>query len=54
MRREAGLTPAAAEKVGVPREAVADREAGKIEPRSDLIEHVAVALGRRQRDFAEE
>ena len=31
-----------------------DLEAGKIEPHSDLIEHVAVALGRRLRDFAEE
>jgi DNA-binding XRE family transcriptional regulator len=55
MRLEAGLTPAAlAAKVGVPREAVADLEAGMIEPRSDLIEQVAVALGRRLRDFAEE
>jgi len=54
MRREAGLTPAApAEKVGVPRETVADLEAGETEPRSDLIEHIAVALGRRLRDFAE-
>jgi DNA-binding XRE family transcriptional regulator len=55
MRLEAGLTPAAlAERVGVPREVVANLEAGKIEPRSDLIERVAVALGRRLRDFAEE
>jgi len=55
MRLEAGRTPAApAEKVGVPRETVADLEAGKIEPRSDLIEYVAVALGRRLRDSAEE
>ena len=55
MRLEAGLTPAAlAERVGVPRQVVANLEAGKIEPRSDLIEHVAVALGRRLRDFAEE
>ncbi len=53
MRLEAGLTPAAlAEKVGVPRETVADLETGKIEARSDLIEHVAIALGRRLRDFA--
>jgi ribosome-binding protein aMBF1 (putative translation factor) len=55
MRLEAGLTPAAlAERVGAPRQVVADLEAGKIEPRSDLIERVAVALGRRLRDFAEE
>ncbi len=55
MRLEAGLTPATlAEKIGVPRETVANLEAGRIEPRSDLIEHVAVALGRRLRDFAEE
>ncbi len=55
MRLEAGLTPAAlAEKVGVRREVVADLEAGKIEPQSDLVERVAVALGRRLLDFAEE
>ena len=55
MRLEAGLTPAAlAEKVGVPREVVANLEAGKIEPQTDLIEHIAIALGRRLRDFAEE
>jgi DNA-binding XRE family transcriptional regulator len=55
MRLEAGLTPAAlAEKVGVSRELVAELEAGKIEPQTDLIEHIAVALGRRLRDFAEE
>jgi len=40
MRLEAGLTPAAlAEKVGVPRQTVADLEAGKIET-------PVVALGR--------
>jgi DNA-binding XRE family transcriptional regulator len=55
MRLEAGLTPAVlAEKVGMSREMVADLEAGKIEPPADLIEHIAVALGRRLRDFAEE
>jgi transcriptional regulator with XRE-family HTH domain len=55
MRLEAGLTQAAlAEKVGVPREVVANLEAGKIEPPTDLIEHIAIALGRRLRDFAEE
>ena len=53
MRLEAGLTPAAlAEKVGVPRETVADLEAGKSEPRSN--EQVAIALGQRLPDFAEE
>jgi len=55
MRLEAGLTPVAlAEKVGVPREVVANLEAGKIEPQTDLIERIAIALGRRLRDFAEE
>jgi DNA-binding XRE family transcriptional regulator len=55
MRLEAGLTPAVlAEKVGVPREVVANLEAGKIEPPTDLIEDIALALGRRLRDFAEE
>ena len=55
MRLEAGQTPAAlAERVGAPLQVVADLEAGKIEPRSDSIERVAVALGRRLRDFAEE
>jgi DNA-binding XRE family transcriptional regulator len=55
MRLEAGLTPAAlAEKVGVAREVVSTLEAGKIEPRIDLIEHIAVALGRRFSDFADE
>ncbi|HVS39039.1 MAG TPA: helix-turn-helix transcriptional regulator [Gemmataceae bacterium] len=55
MRLEAGLTPAAlAEMVGVPREVVAGLEAGKVEPRSELMEQVAVALGRRLRDFVEE
>ena len=53
MRLEAGLTPAAlAEEVGMPRETVADLEAGQVAPPSDLIEHIAVALGRRLRDFA--
>lgn len=55
MRLEAGLTPAAlAEKVGAPRAMVVSLEAGKIEPPTDLIEHIALALGRRLRDFAEE
>jgi predicted transcriptional regulator len=52
---EAGLTPAAlAERVGAPRQVVADLEAGKIEPWSDWIERVAAALGRRLRDCAEQ
>ena len=55
MRLEAGLTPAAlAGKVGISREVVAELEAGKIEPPTDLIEHIAIALGRRLRDLAEE
>jgi DNA-binding XRE family transcriptional regulator len=55
MRLEAGLTPAAlAAKIGVPRETVADLETGKVAPPNDLIEHIALALGRRLRDLAEE
>ena len=55
MRHEAGLTRVTiAEKVGGPQEVIAGLEAGKIEPETDLIEHIAVALGRRLRDFAEE
>ena len=55
MKHEAGLTPMAlAEKVGVQRELVANLEAGKIEPQIDLIEHIAIALGRPLGDFAEE
>jgi DNA-binding XRE family transcriptional regulator len=55
MRLEAGLTPAAvAEKVGVSPEVIANLEAGKIEPQTDLIQHLAGVLGRRLRDFVEE
>ena len=55
LRLESGLSPAAlAEKIGVPREVVAQLEAGELEPSLDLIEEIAVALGRRLRDFAEE
>jgi DNA-binding XRE family transcriptional regulator len=55
MRLEAGMTPAAlAERVGVAREVIADLEAGKIEPQTDLTEYIAGILGRRLRDFAEE
>ena len=51
----ASLTPAAfAEKVGVSQEVVANLETGKIEPQADLIEHIAIVLGRRLRDFADE
>jgi DNA-binding XRE family transcriptional regulator len=54
-RREAGLTPTVlAEKLGVPREVVANLEAGKIQPPTGLIEDIALALGKRLRDFAEE
>jgi len=55
MRLEAGLTPVAlAAKVGVSREVLANLEAGKTEPQTDLIADIAIALGRRLRDFAEE
>lgn len=55
MRLEAGVTRAAlAERVGVSRDVIANLEAGKIEPQTDLIEHIAGVLGRRLRDFAEE
>jgi DNA-binding XRE family transcriptional regulator len=55
MRLEAGLTPAAlAAKSRVSREVLADLEAGRIEPRTDWIEEIAVALGKRLRDFSEE
>ncbi len=54
-RREAGLTPATlAEKLGVPREVVANLETGKIDPPTGLIKDIALALGKRLRDFAEE
>jgi DNA-binding XRE family transcriptional regulator len=55
MRLEAGLTPLAlAAKIGVPREVVANLEAGKIEPQTDLIQDIAIALGKRLRDFADQ
>jgi DNA-binding XRE family transcriptional regulator len=55
MRLDGGLTPAAlAEKIGVSQEVIADLEAGKIEPQTDLIQHIAGVLGRRLRDFVEE
>ncbi|HLN30346.1 MAG TPA: hypothetical protein VK395_21570 [Gemmataceae bacterium] len=45
---------ALAEKVGIRQEVFANPEAGKIEPQTDLIEHIAIAVGRRLRDLAEE
>jgi len=33
---------------------LANLEAGKTEPQTDLIADIAIALGRRLRDFAEE
>jgi hypothetical protein len=33
---------------------IAKLEAGDIEPQTDLIQHIAGALGRRLRDFVEE
>jgi DNA-binding XRE family transcriptional regulator len=55
MRLQRGLTRVAlADKVGVPREMLANLEAGKMAPPADLLEHLALALGRRLRDFAEE
>lgn len=54
MRLEAGLTRSQlAAKMGVPAPTVAGLEAGKMEPTLDLLEHIAAALGRRLRDFAE-
>jgi DNA-binding XRE family transcriptional regulator len=54
LRLQAGLTPAAlAAKIGVSRDVLADLEAGKIEPHNDLIEQIAIVLGRRLRDFAD-
>jgi DNA-binding XRE family transcriptional regulator len=53
MRLEAGLTPATlAQRVGVSQETIANLEMGKVEPDTDLIQHIAGVLGRRLRDFA--
>lgn len=53
LRLEVGLTPAAlARKVGVPREVITNLEAGQVEPEIELIEHVAIALGKRLKDFS--
>jgi DNA-binding XRE family transcriptional regulator len=55
MRLETGLTRAAlAEKVELTREILADMEAGKIEPRIEQMEKIAVALGKRLRDFGDD
>jgi DNA-binding XRE family transcriptional regulator len=55
MRLQAGLTPKQlAERVNVSQDVVADLEAGKIDPPIDLIGYIAVALGKRLRDFSEE
>jgi DNA-binding XRE family transcriptional regulator len=54
MRLEANLTRLQlAAKVGVSQETVARLETGKVEPTIDVIEHFALALGRRLQDFAE-
>ncbi len=53
MRLEAGLTRLAlAEKVGATREGIADLEVGKSNPDVELIKNIALALGKRLRDFA--
>jgi len=55
MRLEAGLTQIAlAGKVGASRQLIGNLEAGKIDPRTDLIEHIALALGRCLGEFADE
>jgi DNA-binding XRE family transcriptional regulator len=55
MRVAAGLTRAAlAQKTGLRRETVAHLEAAEIEPEIDLLKAIALALGGRLRDFAEE
>jgi DNA-binding XRE family transcriptional regulator len=55
MRLSAGLTRAAlGHKVDVPRETIAKLETGKIEPLTELIEHIASALGRRLQDYSED
>ncbi len=55
MRLTARLTRASlAHKVGVPRETIARLETGKIEPLTELIEHIATVLGRRLQDYSED
>lgn len=54
MRLEAHLTRSQlAAKVGLPQETVARLETGKMEPPVELIEHLALALGKHLQDFAE-
>jgi DNA-binding XRE family transcriptional regulator len=53
MRLEANLTRLQlAAKVGLPQGTVAGLETGKVEPTFDVIEYLALALGRRAQDFA--
>jgi DNA-binding XRE family transcriptional regulator len=55
LRQEAGLSRAElAEKAGVDREALAEMEAGKKQASVDAIEHIALALGKRLREFSAE
>lgn len=54
MRRQVRMSPAAlAATVGVRRELIVNLEAGTISPSSDLLEHIASALGRPLKDFAQ-
>ena len=53
MRLEANLTRLQlAAKIGVAQETVARLETGQLEPTIDVIEHLALALGRRLQNFA--
>jgi DNA-binding XRE family transcriptional regulator len=53
MRLEAELSRVLlGNKVGVPRETISDLECGKIGPSPELIERIAVALGRPMSDFS--
>jgi DNA-binding XRE family transcriptional regulator len=55
LRLESGLTRSAlAEMIKVPIDKIAKLEAGKLEPTGDLLKHIAKALGKRLRDFAQE
>jgi DNA-binding XRE family transcriptional regulator len=55
MRLETGMTRVAiAESVGVTREMFVEFESGKIDPNPQLIQAIAVALGKQLRDFSEE
>jgi DNA-binding XRE family transcriptional regulator len=51
-RREAGLSRAAlAKKVGLSPQVLAELEQGRREPRSEFLQPIALALGKRLRDF---